>query len=82
MLMTAATLISLNGSAIDAVVVYSGTRQPANGSFCNIASLEVYRGKEQAIEINHSGFSLGNRGTIEASVNKVIHKYMEYVLFF
>ena len=38
-----------------------------NDSSCHIASLEVYRGKEQAIEISHDGFSLGDRGTIEVS---------------
>ena len=36
-----------------------------NSSFCHIASLEVVRGREQAIQINHSGFSLGDNATIE-----------------
>ena len=40
-----------------------------NLSLCQIAGLEVYRGEENAIEINPSGFTLTNRSTIQ--VNKV-----------
>ena len=36
-----------------------------NNSFCAISSLEVYRRREQAIEINHEGFSLNDDGSIE-----------------
>ena len=36
-----------------------------DSSFCRISGLEVYRGREQAIEISHEGISLGNSGTIE-----------------
>ena len=36
-----------------------------NISLCQIASLEVYRGNESIIEINHSGFTLTDRNTIQ-----------------
>ena len=36
-----------------------------NVSLCQIASLEVYRGNESIIEINHSGFTLTDRNTIQ-----------------
>ena len=36
-----------------------------NSSFCRIASLEVVRGRKQAIQINHCGFSLSDNATIE-----------------
>ena len=36
-----------------------------NSSFCHIASLEVVRGWEQVIEIDHDGFSLSDNATIE-----------------
>lgn len=48
-----------------ATVTTRSTQQKVNNSFCYIASLEVYRGREKAIEINHTGFVLDNSGTIE-----------------
>ena len=44
---------------------FNGTNQTVNSSFCYISSLEVYRGREQAIVINHQGFSLSYNGSIE-----------------
>ena len=44
---------------------FSETLQALNNSFCQVASLEVYRGREQAIEISHDGFSLNDNGSIE-----------------
>ena len=44
---------------------FNGTNRTVNGSFCTISSLEVYRGREQAIEISHQGFSLSYNGSIE-----------------
>ena len=44
---------------------FNGTNQTVNSSFCNISSLEVYRGRQQAIEISHLGFSLSDNGSIE-----------------
>ena len=49
----------------DAKVILENSEVQVNQSVCNISSLEVYRGREQAIEISHKGFSLGNLGTIE-----------------
>ena len=44
---------------------FNGTNRTVNSSFCNISTLEVYRGMEQAIEISHQGFSLNESGSIE-----------------
>ena len=44
---------------------FNGTNQTVNSSFCDISSLEVYRGREQAIEISRRGFFLGDNGSIE-----------------
>ena len=56
---------SSNQTSIDATVVQKSTNAEVNSSFCHISSLEVYRGREQTIEICHEGISLGNSGTIE-----------------
>ena len=45
--------------------IFNDTNQSVNSSFCQISSLEVYRGREQAIEISHQGFSLSDNGSIE-----------------
>ena len=42
--------------------------QLVNSSHCNISSLEVYRGMDEVIEINHDGFSLSNNGNIEVAL--------------
>ena len=47
------------------ILGFNGTNQSVNGSFCNISSLEVYRGREQAIEISHRGFFIGDNGSIK-----------------
>ena len=44
---------------------FNETNQPVNSSFCDISSLEVYRGREQAIEISHQGFFINDSGSIE-----------------
>ncbi len=46
------------------VVTNEPHRKAVNNSLCHISSLEVYRGREQAIEISHDGFSLTENGTI------------------
>ena len=56
------TLVEADGGAI---FHFRETDQPVNSSVCHISSLEVYRGREQAIEISHQGFSLSSNGTIE-----------------
>ena len=55
----------VNGTTYNSEFKFNRTDQPVNSSFCHISSLEVYRGKEQAIEINHGGFSLSDSGNIE-----------------
>jgi hypothetical protein len=50
-----------------ATFYFKDTEQPINKSVCDIASLEVYRGREQVIEISHNGFTLSNSGTFEVS---------------
>ena len=63
----AITVNSQGTDAADAVVVLKDQQMQINnnGSFCAISSLEVYRGRDQAIEISHQGFSLGDGGIIE-----------------
>ena len=48
---------------------FNETNQPVNSSFCNISNLEVYRGKEQAIEISNQGFFINDSGSIEVRVS-------------
>lgn len=43
--------------------------QPINSSRCQISSLEVYRGREQAISISYNGFTLGNESNLEVSID-------------
>jgi hypothetical protein len=50
-----------------ATFYFKDTEQLINKSVCDIASLEVYRGREQAIKISHNGFTLSNSGTFEVS---------------
>ena len=48
-------------------------------SYCNIDSLEVYRGREQTPEIGHNhGFSITDKGTIEVSIISIHQSH--YVL--
>ena len=57
-----------NSTNNSAAFKFNETDQSVNSSFCHISCLEVYRGKEQAIEIGHDGFSLNNNGNIEVVV--------------
>ena len=57
--------INSNNQAANAIIITNSTKKPLNNSMCNISSLEVYRGREQAIEISHQGFSLGDSGSIQ-----------------
>ena len=47
---------------------FNGTNQSVDNC-CHIDSLEVYRGREQAIEISHDGFSLTENGTVEVQTS-------------
>ena len=64
-------LVADNTTNNNATFKFSETNQPVNSSLCNISSLEVYRGREQAIEISHDGFSLSNSGSIEVIIELV-----------
>ena len=44
------------------VVTIGGINQPVNGSFCEIKSLEVYRGTRSITKISHDRFSFSNEG--------------------
>ena len=59
--------LTMNNNVADAVVTLRGTAENTqlNSSTCQISSLEVYRGREQAIEISHQGFSLSDNGNIQ-----------------
>ena len=61
------TMNNNNINIVDAVVALRGTAENTqlNTSTCQISNLEVYRGREQAIEISHQGFSLSDNGNIK-----------------
>ena len=63
----------------DAVVVHKDQQMNADTSFCNISSLEVYRGREQVIEISHQGFSLTENGTIEVQHTLCVGGGVNYI---
>ena len=63
-------VVIVNDTIVNDYVVsfsFNETHQPVNSSFCNISSLEVYRGREQAIEINYQGISMNDSGSVEVS---------------
>ena len=61
------TLVVDAGAGGGAMFYFRDTEQPINESVCDIDSLEVYRGREQAIKISHHGFSLSISGAFEVS---------------
>ena len=58
---------------------FNETNYLVNSSFCYISSLEVYRGREQVIEISHQGFSLNSNGNIEVHVIKKLLFIVVYI---
>ena len=67
---TFVTAKAFNSTLVDALVTVANSTnscQPATSPFCYISSLEVYRGREEAINniISHEGFSLSDKGTIQ-----------------
>ena len=58
----------------NARVTAVSNQKHVSSSICHIASLEVYRGREEAIEISHSGFFLTKRGTLEVSIHSSSHQ--------
>ena len=61
------TAEAINSTLVDVLVIVTNTSscQSVTSPFCHISSLEVYRGMEEAIKINHGGFSLSDKGTIQ-----------------
>jgi hypothetical protein len=57
-----------------AVAIINSTHRLVNGSLCQIASLEVYRGRDQIIEISHGGLSLSENGMVKVK----LHAYKVY----
>ena len=65
-MITAATPFNFDKSNLtDAVVHHRPTGQSVKNAFCRISSLEVYRGRDEAINIRHDGSHLNQRGNIE-----------------
>ena len=63
---------------VDALVIVANTSNcqlASSDPACSISSLEVYRGREQAIEISHEGFSLSDKGTFEVKNLTVLYTY-------
>ena len=54
-----------------AVTVINSKHQFVNGSLCQIASLEVYRGRDQIIEISHNGLSLSENGMVKVKSHTI-----------
>ena len=52
-----------------AIAIVSNSSTHVNGSLCQIASLEVYRGMTQTTKIRHVGFVLNNKGAFEVRTN-------------
>ena len=79
---TFVTVEDSNFTLVDALVVVANTSScqlARNDPACSISSLEVYRGREEAIEISHEGFSLSDKGTIEVKNLTVIHLLHVYI---
>ena len=53
-----------------ALFKFNGTDRSVNSTFCSIASLEVFRGWNQVIEISHQGFILNCNGTIGVEISQ------------
>ena len=68
---TSTALTAIGNRIANAIVTFKDTGQPVNNSICQISSLEVYHGREQAIEISHQGFSLSDDCSIEVLVNNL-----------
>ena len=61
---TTLMVADLEANVKDAIFIVSETNQSVSSSFCNISGLEVFRGREQAIEISYEGFILNDKGQI------------------
>ena len=57
-----------NKTVTSAMIVSTLENSHANGTFCQITSLEVYRGENQTTMVDHRGFSLDEDATINVSM--------------
>ena len=65
----AKTLISPHSSSLtDAIIKTKETNKTVNNDLCTILSLEVYRGRGQAIAIEHNVFTLTDSGTLKVYI--------------
>ena len=62
----------VDASLTDATVtIINSKHQFVNGSLCQIASLEVYRGRNQIIEISRDGLSLSENGMVKVKSHTI-----------
>lgn len=67
----ASVIVTADNSSITSPVILAiNDSQPVNGSFCQITSLEVYRGRRHITEISHNGLFLSDEGVLE--VNQMV----------
>ena len=62
---TIAQTVNMNVDILNTIVAFRSRGEHVNGSVCQISSLEVYQGRQRAIEISHQGFSLNGNGSIK-----------------
>ena len=62
---TIAQTVNMDDEIVNAIVTFRSREEQVNGSICEISALEVYRGREQATNISHQGFSLTENGTFK-----------------
>ena len=72
---TIAQTTSTNDDITNVIITFRSTSEQVNSSHCHISSLEVYRGRKQAIEISYEGFFLSENGTI-----KVYYTHKEIIM--
>ena len=65
---TTALTTNMNNEIVNATIAFRSLALQVNSSICHISSLEVYRGREQAIEIRYEGFILNENGTIKVDM--------------
>ena len=67
------TVQTLNSSRssilVDALIRLKESNQTVNSSGCVISSLEVYRGRQQAVTIDKSVFTLSGSGTLKVYIH-------------
>ena len=71
-IITTTTFTSPNNLTESAAVIITKQMNQTISNHCQIASLEVYRGKKHSIVISHCGFSLSDMGEIEVLKHYII----------